>query len=50
MDPKIVIFEEYYKYLNIFSKETSDTLSKHSKYDYWIQFLEGYKDYSNSLL
>ena len=50
MDPKTVVPENYHKFLNVFSKETSDTLSEHSKYDYRIQFLEDYKNYSNSLL
>ena len=45
-----MILEEYYEFLDVFSKEASDTLSEHSKYDHRIQFLEGYKDYGNSLL
>ena len=35
-DPKIVVSEEYHEFLDIFLKEASDTLSKHSKYDYII--------------
>ena len=50
IDPKIVVPEEYHKFLDIFSKEASDTLFEHSKYDHRIQFLEGYKDYGNSPL
>ena len=42
--------EEYHKFLDVFSKEASNTLSKHSKYDHRIQFLEGYKDHGNSFL
>ena len=49
-DPKTVVPEEYHKFLDVFSKEASDTLSEHSKYDYKIRFLEGYKDYGNSSL
>ena len=49
-DPKTVVPEEYHEYLDVFSKETSDTLSKHLKYDHWIQILEGYKNHGNSLL
>lgn len=33
-DPKTVVPEEYHEYLDVFSKETSDTLSKHLKYDH----------------
>ena len=49
-DPKTVVLEEYHKFLDVFSKETSDTLSKHSKYDHRIQFLDGYKKHGNSPL
>ena len=42
--------EEYHKFLDVFSKEALDTLSEHSKYNHRIQFLKGYKDYSNSFL
>ena len=48
-DLKTVILEEYHKFLDVFSKKTSDTLFEHSKYNYRIRFLEGYKDYGNSL-
>ena len=33
-DPKTVILKEYHKFLDIFSKEISDTLSSHSKYNH----------------
>ena len=49
-DPKTVVSEEYHEFLDVFSKKASDTLSEHSKYDHRIWFLEGYKDYGNSLL
>ena len=49
-DPKTVVLEEYHKFLDVFSKEASDTLSEHSKYDHKIRFLEGYKNHGNSPL
>ena len=49
-DPKTVVFEEYHKFLDIFPKEASDTLLPHSKYNYQIRLLEGYRNYGNSLL
>ena len=49
-DPKTVILEDYHKFLDVFSKEALDILSEHSKYDYKIRFLEGYKDHGNSSL
>ena len=49
-DPKTMVPEEYHKFLDIFSKEASDTLSPHSKYDHQIRLLEGYKDHGHSPL
>ena len=49
-DPKTVVLEEYHKFLNILSKEASDTLSPHSKYDHQICLFESYRDYGNSFL
>ena len=49
-DPKTMVSEDYHKFLNVFSKKASDTLSEHSKYDHRIQFLEDYKDHSNCSL
>ena len=49
-DPKTVIPKEYHEFLDVFSKEASDTLSEHSKYDHRIWFLEGYKNHGNSPL
>ena len=37
IDPKTVVPKEYHKFLNVFSKETSDTLLSHSKYDHQIR-------------
>ena len=47
---KTVILKKYHKFLDVFLKKASDTLSKHSKYDHRIRFLESYKDHGNSLL
>ena len=47
-DSKTMVPKKYYKFLDIFSKKTSDTLSPHSKYDHQIHLLEGYKDYGYS--
>ena len=49
-DSKTMVTEDYHKFLDVFSKEALDTLSEHSKYNYRIQFLEGYKNHSNSPL
>ena len=50
MNPKTMVPEEYHKFLNIFSKEASDTLFEHSKYDHRIWFLKSYKNHGNSFL
>ncbi|MCJ1271029.1 hypothetical protein MMC22_010928, partial [Lobaria immixta] len=47
-DPKTVVPEEYQKFLDVFSKEVSDTLSSHSKYNHQICLLESYRDHGNS--
>ena len=49
MDPKTVVSEKYHEFLDVFSKEASDTLSEHSKYDHKIRFMEDYKDHGNNL-
>ena len=49
-DPKTVISEECHRFLDVFLKEASDTLSAHLKYDHQIRLLEGYRDYDNSSL
>ena len=33
-DPKTVVPEKYHKFLNVFSKEASNTLLPHLKYDH----------------
>ena len=50
MDLKTIVSEEYHKFLDVFLKKTSDTLSEYSKYDHRIWFLGGYKDHGNSPL
>ena len=49
-DPKTVVPEEYHEFLDVFSKEASDTLSPHSKYDHQIRLPEGYRDHGHSAL
>ena len=49
-DPKTVVPKEYHKFLEIFLKKASDTLSPHSKYGYQIHLLKGYRDYGNNSL
>ena len=49
-DPKTVVLKEYHEFLDVFSKEASNTLSPHSKYNHQIRLLEGYKDHGNSPL
>ena len=46
----MTVLEKYHKFLDVFSKKASDILSKHSKYDHRIRFLESYKDHGNSPL
>ena len=47
-NPKTVVLKEYHKFLDVFSKETSDTLSPHPKYNHQICLLEGYRDHGNN--
>ena len=49
-NPKTVIPKEYYKFLNIFLKETLDTFSPYSKYNHQIRLFDGYRDHDNSPL
>ena len=49
-DPKTVVFEKYHEFLNGFSKEASDTLLPHLKYDHQIRLLKCYRNYGNSRL
>ncbi|MCJ1260317.1 hypothetical protein MMC22_000177 [Lobaria immixta] len=47
---KTVVPKKYHKFFDVFSKEVSDTLLPHSKYNHRIHLLEKYKDHSNSFL
>ena len=49
-DSKTMVLKEYHKFLDEFSKETSDTLLSHSKYDHQIYLLKGYRNYGNNPL
>ena len=49
-NPKTVVPKKYHKFLDIFSKEASDTLSPHSKYDHQIRLLKSYRDHDNNPL
>ena len=49
-NPKIVVPEEYHKFLDVFSKEALDTLLPHLKYNHQIRLLERYRDYRHSPL
>ena len=49
-DPKTMILKEYHKFFDVFSKEASDILLPHLKYNYQIRLLESYQDYGNSSL
>ena len=43
INPRKVLSEEYWKYLNIFFKKASDKLSEHSPSDYHIELKEDLK-------
>ena len=49
-DPKTVVPEEYHNFLNEFSKEASDTITAHSKYNQRIRLLKSHKNFSYNLL
>ena len=49
-DSKTMVPKEYHEFLDVFSKEASDMLLPHSKYNHQIRLLEGYRDQGNSLL
>lgn len=50
INPKIMVLEEYYDFLDIFSKKTLNTVTKHSKYNHRIRLLERYKNFGHSPL
>ena len=49
-DPKTVIPEKNHNSLDVFSKEISNTVTAHSKYNYKIWLLKSHKNYNYSLL
>ena len=51
-DPKTVVPAEYHDYLDVFSKQASDTLSQHSKFDHKIELLKnvGHSELGHSAL
>ena len=42
-NPKTVLLEEYHNFLDVFSKEASDIVAAHSKYNHRIRLLESHK-------
>ena len=48
-NPKTIVLKKYHKFLDVFLKKASDTLSSHLKYNHQIRLLKGYKDHGNSL-
>ena len=50
IDPATVVPECYYKFLDVFSKKTSDEVSQHSKYDHKIELVNGDKNYGQVAL
>ena len=49
-DPATVVTECYHDFLDVFSKEASDIVSPHSKYDHKIKLLNGAKDHGQTAL
>ena len=49
-DPRTVVPEDYYDFLDVFSRKASDTVAAHSKYNNRIWLLENYKSLGHSLL
>ena len=49
-DPATKVPECYHDFLDVFSKETSDKVSPHSKYDHKIELLNGGKDHGQAAL
>ena len=49
-NPKTVVTAEYHDFFDVFSKETSDTLSPHTKFDYKIKLLKDAGDLGHSAL
>ena len=49
-DPATVVPECYHEFLDVFSKEASDKVSPHSKYDHKIELVNGGKDHGQAAL
>ena len=49
-DPETVVPEKYHDFLDVFSKESLDTVAKHSKYDHKIRLLKRHKNFGHSPL
>ena len=49
-NPATVVPECYHEFLDVFSKEASDIVSPHSKYDHKIELVNGGKDHSQAVL
>ena len=49
-DPVTVVPECYHEFLDVFSKEKSDKVSPHSKYDHKIKLVNGGKDHGQAAL
>ena len=49
-DPATVVPECYHEFLDVFSKEESDKVSPHSKYDHKIKLVNGGKDHGQAAL
>ena len=49
-DPASVVSECYHEFLDVFSKEESDKVSPHSKYDHKIELVNGGKDHGQAAL
>ena len=49
-DPATVVLEYYHKFLDVFSKEESDKVSPHSKYDHKIELVNRGKNHGQAAL
>ena len=49
-DPATVVPECYHDFLDVFSKEASDKVLPHSKYDHHIELVQGGKDHGQAAL
>ena len=49
-DPKTIVPEEYHDFIDVFSKEASDKLSSHTKFDHKIELLKDAGELGHSAL